>query len=390
MKDLTQEIFFKAYRNYEKYTENGKIRAWLAVIAHNMLKNHYKAEQYQNSYVVLSPIEYISDELLPSKNMLEDIVIQQEFLDKIMKIINSLPEKQRDVIIYSCLYDYSEKEIASIQNMSLSAVKSAKYFGLQKVRKFIGEDYEYDADTNKKHKVNKYGRYKMIKCYTYADNGNFTEHTELQRDSLIELISPSEKEIAEVAKFLEYYDVNRGGKISEDIIKALVNGEFDKIKSPATKVNGVLNILVEREYIIICHDGKIDEHRKIIENLSKIWTLLNVPGYINLDFLDVSMLMSGAKAAYAGSGRGRGENKAAAVENALSSSPLLAENISKACGIIFDISASPNIKLDDVDIIGSEIFKRSSGNCPLIFGVSFDNELNDELIVTIIAVDKDE
>ena len=69
VKDLTQEIFLRAYTNYERYNEGGKIRAWLAVIATNMLKNHYKSEEYRNNHVVLSPIEYISEELLPYGNM---------------------------------------------------------------------------------------------------------------------------------------------------------------------------------------------------------------------------------------------------------------------------------------------------------------------------------
>ena len=385
VKDLTQEIFLRAYMNYERYTEEGKIRAWLAVIANNMLKNHYKAEQYQNSRFIFSPIEYISDELLPFKALPEDIVIQQDFLAQITKIINTLPEKQRNAIIYSYFYDYSEKEIAAIQDMTLSAVKSAKYFGLEKVRKLIGSDY--DGGENKKYKLNKFGRYKMVKCYKY-DSSIFTEHTDLQKDSLIELISPTKKYISDVAKFLEHdKSVNKRLFSGEDTIKALVNGDFNKIDYPATRVNDSLNVaFLEVEYILVSHEEKTDKNKDTLKHLSKIGTLLNVPGYINLDYADVHKMIKGAKALYTGAGAGKGENKRNSVETALSS-PLLANNIDKSSEIIVNVTASPDIHVDDIDAVASKIHKNAN-KANIIFGVNFDNEMIDEMNVTIIASDK--
>jgi RNA polymerase sigma factor (sigma-70 family) len=386
VKDLTQEIFLKAYMNYERYTEDGKIRAWLAVIANNMLKNHYKAEQYQNSHFVFSPLEYISAELLPFKDMPEDIIIQQDTLGRITKIINTLPENQRNAIIYSYFYDYSDKEIASIQDISLSAVKSAKHFGLEKVKKIMGVDY--DADENKKHKLSKFGRYKMIKSYTY--NRIFTEHTDLQKDSLIELISPTKKDISDVAKFLKNdNNISFRGRGNEDTIKALINGDFNKIDFyPATRVNDALNVaLIDVEYMLISHEDKTDKNKDTLKHLSKIWTMYNVNSYINVDFADVSHIIRGAKALYTGAGEGKGENKRYSVENALSSSPLLANNLDKARGLIVNITSSPDISLDDTDVIMSDIHNKVP-DADIIFGIAFDDELVDEMNVTIIASDK--
>ena len=383
VKDLTQEIFLRAYTNYERYTEDGKIRAWLAVIANNMLKNHYKAEQYQTSHLVLSPVEYISAELLPPENMPEDIVIQRDILDRITKIINSLPEKQRDVIIYSYFYDYSEKEIAAIQDMTLSAVKSAKYFGLEKVRKLMGPDYYGGAANKYNYNINrKLGRYKMLKSYAYNNSG-LSENTELKKDSIIEGISPTKKEISDISRLLN---------ISEDTVKALTIGDIDKVKKDtwwaSAKFNDKLNVMIEPDNLLICHDGKPGEYDGLMRDISKIWALVNVPGYINLDFMDICKVMNGATAASIGSGRGKGESKAGSVYKAFEASPLLANNINKSQGVIVSVTASTDIKLDDIDDCLRKLHNNAHPDAMIIIGVSFDEELHDEIVATIMCADK--
>ena len=400
IKDLTQEIFLKAYLNYERYSEDGKLKAWLAVIAHNMLKDHYKTEQYQSGNINLSHLEYVSDELLPSKNMPEDIVIQQDLLDKTTKVINSLPEKQRDIIIYSYFYDYSEKEIASIQNMSLSAVKSSKYYGLQKVRNIISAEYGYMGTGYSDHKYrlnNNFGRYRMIKCYAYG-NGRFDESTNLQNDSIIEIISPSKKEIADTARFF----TEKGGGISEDHIKALLNGDFDKLKEKGTRqnnsgteyiasarINDALNILITPDYIITGSDDKNYENKDLMYGLQKIMSMYKVPAYINVDLADIYSLFSGVKNVALGTGRGKGAKKYEAPIRAVNSSQKLANIIDGSLGMMLSITASPNTKLGDIDIITSKIREMAAKDSYLIWGLEFDSELDDdEIILTMLATDQ--
>lgn len=389
-KDLAQEIFLRAYLSYERYVEDGKIRAWLSVIANNMLKNHYKTEEYQNSFVCLSPIEYISDELLPSQSLPEDIIIQQDLLGKIMKTINCLPEKQRDAIIYSYLYGYSDKEISAIQDMTLSAVKSAKHFGLQKVKKLMAADYTAGIPSTKKHKLNnKFGRYKVIKSYTYDnENGKFTEHTKLQKESVIELVSPSQKEIEEVAEFLKNNGGDENAKLGEKSVKALISGDFDKIDvhAAAARVNGALNVMILAEYIIISHDGKNGEYRETVQDLCSIWALTAVSGYINLDYMDLCHIMRGAKTAVIASGRGKGENKSDAGTNALAS-PFLS-NINNAKGLIISMVAAPGTGQNDIDNILNKIKSSVSRDADIIFGVNFARELSDEIIATVMVTNR--
>jgi len=389
VKDLTQEIFLRAYLNYERYNEDGKIRAWLSVIAHNLLKNHYKAEHNQSSHIVLSPLEYISEELLPYKSMPEDIVVQRDILDKITNIINSLPEKQRDIIVYSYFYDYSEKEIASLKDMSLSAVKSAKYFGLQKVRNLLGVNYsEYGSDS--KYKLNNnFGRYRMIKCYAY-DNGRFAENTDLKSDSVIEIVSPTKKEIADMARYFK--EKNCG--IKEDNIKALINGDFDKAKGStdwfsAVRFNDAANVMISLEHIISSRDNKKDAPKEILQGLQSLMKLVNIPGYINLDYADVCSVFRGAKNAAVGTGTGKGDNKTDAGVKALSSSPEIADMIDYSKNIIFSINGtSTGMTLDEIYKICEKIEKNVSNDSFLIWGVNFDETLeDDEIAVTVMATD---
>ena len=138
-KDLTQEIFIKAYLSYEYYAETGKIRAWLSVIAHNKLKNHYKLENSRNQQVQFLPLEdYTASETYEQSP--ENIAEQKDFTEQIIKIISTLPQRQRDAVFYSVIYNYTEKEIATMHNIPVGSVKSAKHYGLEKVRKAIIEN----------------------------------------------------------------------------------------------------------------------------------------------------------------------------------------------------------------------------------------------------------
>jgi len=162
VKDLTQEIFIRAYRNYDSYVEQGKIKSWLAMVARNKLKNYFNYSSRENSIVSLDYIQSEDDSNLnlynlisPTQDMPEDIVIRNEFIERIISIINSLPPKQRDVIMYRYFYNYSIEEVAQLTNMSAGSVKSAGYYGLEKVKKLIEADEGISITQNKNNKKTK-------------------------------------------------------------------------------------------------------------------------------------------------------------------------------------------------------------------------------------------
>jgi cell division protein FtsZ len=118
--------------------------------------------------------------------------------------------------------------------------------------------------------------------------------------------------------------------------------------------------------------------------------LINVNGFINLDFADVSAIMKGAGYAHMGVGDGKGKDKAVLAAKAAISSPLLETSIAGARGIIISITASPDIGLEEVDIASNMVADEAHPDANIIWGAAFDPELEDEMRVTVIATGFDD
>jgi cell division protein FtsZ len=113
--------------------------------------------------------------------------------------------------------------------------------------------------------------------------------------------------------------------------------------------------------------------------------LINVSGFINLDFADVSSVMKNAGHAHMGVGSATGKDKAELAAKAAISSPLLESSITGAHGILINITASPDVGLEDVDVASTLISNEAAPDANVIWGVHFDEELEDEMRITIIA-----
>lgn len=125
-----------------------------------------------------------------------------------------------------------------------------------------------------------------------------------------------------------------------------------------------------------------DVLRRGVQSISE---LINVPGFINLDFADVTSIMSNAGYAHMGVGAASGKDKAELAAKAAISSPLLETSIEGAKGILISITASPDVGLEDVDQASSMISKEANPDATVIWGVAFDEDLEDEMKITIIA-----
>ncbi|MBQ9536887.1 MAG: cell division protein FtsZ [Desulfovibrionaceae bacterium] len=109
-------------------------------------------------------------------------------------------------------------------------------------------------------------------------------------------------------------------------------------------------------------------------------------GLINLDFADVRTTMSEAGLALMGSGVGSGENRAREAAQRAISSPLLEDvSLDSAKAILYNITASHDIAISEVDEIGKMIHDAAPGDCNIIFGVVFDDNIGENISVTIIA-----
>ena len=125
-----------------------------------------------------------------------------------------------------------------------------------------------------------------------------------------------------------------------------------------------------------------DVLRRGVQSISE---LINVPEYINLDFADVTSVMSNAGYAHMGVGSATGKDKAELAAKAAISSPLLETSIKGARGILISISGSPDIGLEDVDLACNMVYNEAHPDANVIWGCALDPDLEDEMRITIIA-----
>ncbi len=109
-------------------------------------------------------------------------------------------------------------------------------------------------------------------------------------------------------------------------------------------------------------------------------------GYINLDFADVKTIMSESGLAIMGMGTGKGENRAEdAARNAITS-PLLEDvSLSSARAILYNITAPEDITGEEMELIGEKIREAVPDEANIVVGVIFDEEIEDEIRVTVVA-----
>ncbi len=125
-----------------------------------------------------------------------------------------------------------------------------------------------------------------------------------------------------------------------------------------------------------------DVLRKGVQSVSDV---INFPGLVNLDFADVTTVMKNAGYAHMGVGYAKGEDKAVIAATMAISSPLLSTSISGATGVLISITASPDIQLNEIDLASSMIQSEADEDANIIWGTTFDENLENEMRITIIA-----
>ena len=124
--------------------------------------------------------------------------------------------------------------------------------------------------------------------------------------------------------------------------------------------------------------------------VQSISDLVNDTGFINLDFADVSAVMRDAGMAHMGVGRAAGKNKAEEAARMAISSPLLETSINGARGVLLNVAGSMDIGLEEVELAADMVRQAVHPECNVIFGAGFDESLEDEIKVTVIATGYDE
>ncbi len=128
----------------------------------------------------------------------------------------------------------------------------------------------------------------------------------------------------------------------------------------------------------------------LLQAVQSISELITVPGLINLDFADVSTIMRNAGYAHMGMGRASGKDKAEEAAKMAIQSPLLETSIAGARGVILNITGSPDIGLEEVEQAAAMVQTAAHPEAHIIFGAAIDENLEDEVKITVIATGFDD
>jgi len=175
---------------------------------------------------------------------------------------------------------------------------------------------------------------------------------------------------------------------------------FEGTKRMITAEEGIKELSGKVDTLIIIPNDKLleisDENTtllnafKLADDVLKagirgVTDLITLPGLINLDFADVKAVIKDAGNALLGDGVASGENRAIKAAQKAINSPLIEASIEGAKGILLNISGGPDLKLFEVNEAAEIIRNATSSDANIIFGAVIDENMNEQIKVTIIA-----
>jgi cell division protein FtsZ len=157
----------------------------------------------------------------------------------------------------------------------------------------------------------------------------------------------------------------------------------DRVDTLIVIENDRLLQVVEKRTSVVDAFGMADDILR--QGVQGITDLITVPGLVNLDFADVRTIMRDAGSALMGIGSASGENRAAEAARTAVSSPLLEASIEGATGILLNITGGSEIGLFEVNEAAEVVTGAADQNANVIFGAVINDDLGDEVRVTVIA-----
>ena len=180
---------------------------------------------------------------------------------------------------------------------------------------------------------------------------------------------------------------------------------FEGTRRMLVAEEGIINLKEKVDTLIVIPNQRIldvvDKKMTLLEafrivdsvlgqGVTGISDLITLPGLINVDFADVRTIMQNAGSTLMGIGTGVGENRAAAAARMAVSSPLLELSIDGAKGVLFNITGGSDLTMSEVDEAAKLIAASVDPDANIIFGATIDEQLVDQVKVTVIATGFDE
>lgn len=180
---------------------------------------------------------------------------------------------------------------------------------------------------------------------------------------------------------------------------------FEGTRRMVTAEEGIANLKDKVDTLIVIPNQRllevIDKKMTLLEafrvtdsvlgqGVQGIADLITMPGLINVDFADVRTIMTSAGSSLMGIGTGVGENRAATAARTAIASPLLEVSIEGAKGVLFNITGGPDLTMVEVDEAAKQIAAVVDPDANIIFGATIDEQLVDQVKITVIATGFDE
>ena len=134
-KDITQEVFIKAYHALDTFRGESQIRTWLYAITRNLCLNALDKKKRQGNITRIDAFDHFD---LPSEQR-SDILIESEEFSKLFKeCMSILPEKQRETFILRHIEELSYEEISEMIGTSIGGLKANYFQAVQKLANYLG------------------------------------------------------------------------------------------------------------------------------------------------------------------------------------------------------------------------------------------------------------
>lgn len=140
--DVFQETFIKAITTIKqgKYVESGKFKAWISRIAHNLIFDHFRREQ-KEKMLYNDDFEYdLFNNSSLSDDNIETVMVKSQVMKDVRRLINHLPDVQREVLTMRYFEDLSFKEIAERTGVSINTALGRMRYAIINMRKIAKDN----------------------------------------------------------------------------------------------------------------------------------------------------------------------------------------------------------------------------------------------------------
>lgn len=158
---------------------------------------------------------------------------------------------------------------------------------------------------------------------------------------------------------------------------------MDKVDTIITIPNDRLLQIIDKKTSLIEAFQIVDDTLR--QGVQGISDLITVPGLVNVDFADVKAIMQSSGSALMGIGRGTGESRAVEAAKAAIESPLLELSIEGAKGILFTVTGGADMSMYELNEAAKIITSSADSNAKIIFGSVVDENMKDEIRITVVA-----